>query len=157
MSKTLYEHYFRGEEITEFSRELISPITNLDICSNKPMGGFWASRCDAEYGWRDWCITTGHKSWADDKPFIFSLTNDARILQIKSNDDMEKLRPYELGSSCGLTVNIATARGYDFERMTKDYDAIEVDGYRLYWQMYGWDCESILIFNPDVIEEVESD
>lgn len=48
----------------------------------------------------------------------------------------------------------------DFEALMKDYDAVEVHlsedstcGYDdgLYWKMYAWDCDSILIMNPDVV------
>ena len=50
----------------------------------------------------------------------------------------------------------------DFELLTYEYDAIELhlseDNSRgdfmecLYWVLYGWDCDSILIMNPDVVE-----
>lgn len=40
--------------------------------------------------------------------------------------------------------------------MSKDYDAVEVlisEDRRLYQQLYGWDCDSILIMNPDIVIE----
>ena len=41
----------------------------------------------------------------------------------------------------------------DFEKLSKDYDAIEViDIGKFYWALYGWDCNSILIMNPDIVE-----
>ena len=43
----------------------------------------------------------------------------------------------------------------DFEELKKEYDAIEViisDG--LYYALYGWDCDSILILNKDIVEEL---
>lgn len=142
MNKVLYEHYFRGE-IKIFDRSLIQEIRNVSIYSNKPRGGFWASRCDAEFGWKDLC-----DSRSKGEPFIFSLTNNAKILSIKSKDDMHKLSSYQIGP-----VGFNTIVGYDFEMMQKDYDALEVDGRALFWYMYGWDCDSILIFNPDIIIE----
>ena len=47
----------------------------------------------------------------------------------------------------------------DFEKLSKEYDAIEVfisKDEQLYWDLYGWDCDSILIMNSDIIEEVRS-
>lgn len=51
----------------------------------------------------------------------------------------------------------------DFEALMKDYDAIEVHlseessckySDSLYWKMYTWDCDSILIMNPDIVVPV---
>ena len=53
----------------------------------------------------------------------------------------------------------------DLKKMLKQgYDGIELhlseeitddskDG--LYWKLYGWDCDSILVMNPDVVIPVE--
>lgn len=47
----------------------------------------------------------------------------------------------------------------DFERCTKlGYDAIELNlsaDRQLYWELYGWDCDSILVMNPDRIKMVQ--
>ena len=46
----------------------------------------------------------------------------------------------------------------DFEKLLSDgVDAIELfisDDRELYWSLYGWDCDSILIMNPDVVREI---
>ena len=46
----------------------------------------------------------------------------------------------------------------DFEKLAEQgWDAVEVkisNDMRLYWALYGWDCDSILIMNPDVVVEV---
>ena len=46
----------------------------------------------------------------------------------------------------------------DFEKMLADgWDAIEFrlsEDSELYWALYGWDCDSILVMNPDVVEEI---
>ena len=44
----------------------------------------------------------------------------------------------------------------DFEKLSKSYDVIEVNisaDRDLYWELYGWDCDSILVMNPSVIVE----
>ena len=46
----------------------------------------------------------------------------------------------------------------DFEKLARDYDAIEVlisNDYRLNTSLMGWDCDSIIVFNPNIIEEVK--
>ena len=42
----------------------------------------------------------------------------------------------------------------DFEKIAKEFGAIEVNissDEKLYWKLYGWDCDSILIMNPNVV------
>lgn len=43
---------------------------------------------------------------------------------------------------------------YDFEKLSEEYDVIEVlisEDHRLYHMFYGWDCDSIVIMNPNII------
>ena len=42
----------------------------------------------------------------------------------------------------------------DFEKLQERYDAIEVYIDNLYWDLYGWDCDSILILNKEIVKEV---
>jgi len=46
----------------------------------------------------------------------------------------------------------------DFEKIKESYDAIELlisKDQRLYYKLYGWDCDCILVLNKDAIEEVK--
>lgn len=148
MNKITYEHYFRGET-TEFDKNLVTPIVNLGSGFTKPRGGFWASRTDAEFGWKQWC-GLGEYSWASGVPFIFTLTDNAKVLSIRSKNDLEKIEKYRDTDEFGSPF-------VNFEAIAKDYDAMEVDGDKLYWEFYGWDCDSIVIFNADIIEEEKKD
>ena len=41
--------------------------------------------------------------------------------------------------------------------MALGYDAILVNisnDHNLYWALYGWDCDSLLVLNKDVVEEI---
>ena len=38
---------------TKFDKENFKEIKNRPMCI-KPSGGFWASRTDAKYGWKEW-------------------------------------------------------------------------------------------------------
>lgn len=77
-------------------------------------------------------------------------------LPLRSVDDLKKLPKYNalLGSTSYLI---------DFEKAAKIYDGIQLhlsdeirDRYDagLYARLYGWDCDSLLVMNPDIIEEI---
>jgi len=49
-------------------------------------------------------------------------------------------------------------KAVDFESMKKDYDAIKFNydnNPSLYWDLYGWDCDCILVLNKNVIVILE--
>ena len=55
-------------------------------------------------------------------------------------------------------LNFSSRCLLDFEKLAETYDAIEVsisDDFELYYQLYGWDCNSIVIMNPKIIVELE--
>lgn len=144
-----YVHY--GS--TSFQPDKFQPIKNQEWGAVKPIGGMWASPIDAKWGWKQWC--TSEEFWLDklDSNFEFSLIDDARVCHIKSIKDLEKLPEWK-----GLFKS--TWYCIDFKKAMKKYDAIELhlsdeitDDYldSLYFKLYGWDCDSILIMNPNII------
>jgi len=110
------------------------------------------------FGWRDWISENGYRSdvYTDKNSFKFKLKDDALILTITNHEQLISLpvnREVEkrMPGLSGWNYYI------DFERLAKNYDAIEVlisEDHELYWKLYGWDCDSILIFNKDVIEVI---
>ena len=158
MNKKYYIHY--GSE--HFDKEKFKPIKiqKIDIPTvifNKPNGGYWASRSDAKYGWKAFCITNDLYNM-DVMPYtVFALKNSAKIYAIDSLKDLDWLVEYGLAQTffeCPKVYQI------DFEKMMNRHDAIELnmsnDYNNLYRPMYDWDCDSILIMNPDIIEEVDA-
>lgn len=139
-----YIHY--GHK--KFDIDKFVKITNREEFT-KPNGGLWASRVDAEYGWKDWCLSNEYGTEDLKESFTFSLKEDAKILTITNCDQLDKLPRNE---KC--TIMCRSWACLDFERLSKEYDAIEVliseDG-QLYYKIYGWDCDSILIMNPEII------
>lgn len=142
-----YIHY--GHK--EFSKELFQPIKNREMFS-KPTGGFWASRVNALYGWKEWCNDNDFGDCREDNCFRFSISENANILTINSVDDLKGLpkakQPVPVDSS--LWDNYL-----DFEQLLLNgIDAVEVNissDRNLYMVLYGWDCDSILIMNPDIV------
>jgi hypothetical protein len=126
----------------------------------KLSGGLWASSVDASLGWKEWCTSEDFHTNRLLDSFTFELSENSKILHIRSIRDLKLLPrqenlPFEPPWVC-----------LDFEKLLADgWDAIELhlseedvcshgfmDG--LYYQLYGWDCDSILIMNPDVVEVV---
>ena len=154
MSSKKYIHY--GHKY--FDKEKYVAVHN-EFCFVKPQGGLWASSVDAEFGWRDWCEREKFRSCEIENAFIFKLKDEANVVHIYSKKDL-----FELPR---MKNEYAPSSWYclDFEKMMIDgVDAIELhlseedtsccDDWHdtLYWWLYGWDCDSIFIMNPEVVE-----
>ena len=144
-----------------FDINLFNKIKNVHLWT-KPSGGLWASPVDAEWGWKDYCDSEQFRDCNKDNCFKFTLTKNARVFHIYNVKDLGKLpkqylRPEDYTSIIDKYI-------LDFECISNsgDYDAIELhlseetdipDGHLqgLYYALYGWDCDSILIMNPDII------
>ena len=147
-----YIHY--GSK--EFKPDRFEKIKNLEYGS-KPRGGLWASPVDAAYGWKDWNETEQLKECSTDNSFTFTLTDTARVLVL---DSVEKL--FEIGKYLPdaykerfSAETEAWMYVFDWEELSARYDAVEYCLSRchsLYFALYGWDCDSILILNPQIIK-----
>ena len=87
----------------------------------------------------------------EENSFRFKLDDNANIFCINNVDDLNFLPKIkdELVPPTWILL--------DFEELKRQYDAIEVNisnDYGLYWKLYGWDCDSILVMNSDVVVEI---
>ena len=138
-----YIHY--GSKV--FNREIGFPVRNRHG-HNKPFGGLWASATDAKCGWKQWCEREEFKRCDEGNAFRFTLKESARVLVLNSEDKVKELpnwtSNYEyLGVKC-----------IDWAKVAKDYDVVDYQvskDYGLHTTLYGWDCDSILVLNPDVV------
>ena len=152
---------------TEFRKELFMPIKNRENFV-KPSGGLWSSpitRKSPKGEWKEWVdgegFSNGFKErYGDDNFFKFQLKRGSKILTIRSAKELRglpqiKSEYYDFGNVL-----------LDFEELAKEYDGIEVLiseedkrglelGEGLYWELYGWDCDSLLVFNKDIVEVLE--
>ena len=79
-----YIHYgHKHFELNEFE-----PIRNRELFP-KPFGGFWASPVNAEYGWKDWNEAEHFRECKLENSFKFQLDEKAKVLRIKSVNDLE--------------------------------------------------------------------
>ena len=142
----------------ELSKEKFGEIKNMGAaCGLKPIGGLWFSEYtpNEEFisNWQRWCIGEDFNVLnVVSDAIIFTLKKSARILSINSERDFFKLRArYGLSEWEALCV-------LDWESIRKDYDVVYVseDGICAnYYNMYGWDIESGIVLNFDVIETQE--
>ena len=143
-----YIHYGH----TKFDKSVFNKIKNVD-CSTKPKGGLWASDVEAEHRWKDWCEAEEFRDCKEENSFSFVLSDNAKVLYIDSIDDLKVLP--KIDEKFGM--NFSSWILLDFEKLAETYDAVEVSissDFDLYYQLYGWDCDSIVIMNPDVVVEL---
>ena len=139
-----YIHY--GD--TKFRKDKFEEIKNCSFV--KPTGGLWACRLGQKYSWRKWNETSNLKRCDKANSFTFSLVKGTKVLVINSSEELASCKYIK-----NLEHGIVTL---DFERIKADgIGAIEVNisaDPNLYWDLYGWDCDSVLILNPDCVKEV---
>lgn len=149
MNRQIYIHY--GS--TRFDPGKGFPIRNEKNWT-KPQGGLWGSRTSAKFGWKDWCIANEFRECDPVNSFEFAMKDESRIIIINTLAQLRRLpkAKSELVSSYCI----------DFEKCLRlGIDAIELcwygDEYQnfatgdLHFELYGWDCDSILVLNPDAV------
>ena len=140
-----------------FNPKKFEPIINFRF--TKPSGGFWASPVRADFGWKDWCCREDFYVGRLAQSFTFTLSDDARVYRIRDYGDLRgipMLNEWGFGDVLDDPTNPYPRMIFpDFEKMKEigiDAIFVEISGdHRLYWALYGWDCDSIVIMNPDII------
>lgn len=135
---------------------------------NKPKGGLWTSPEDSEWGWKDFVINEKfQESKYLGKVTLITLKSDAKIYKIQNKEDYLKcpLRDREMDISFELDAIYSKLQYIDFEKLSEEYDALWVtkevlnvlgtfgvlDDFSL-GPLYGWDVETVLLFNLNCIE-----
>lgn len=147
--KRVYVHYGNSE----FRPELLYGPHNQRY-RNKPAHALWASPKDAKLSWKEWCENEDFNTDRLIEYFEFTLKDSAKIFVVDSVEK-ERTLPIQDDGFDGLDNFF---RNYDFDKIKADgYDAVECclsDCWRLYDEMCTWDCDSIAILNPDVVEPI---
>lgn len=151
----IYIHY--GHKV--FDKNKFNKIENR-VLFVKPLGGSWASRIDSVDGWKNWTEEQGFylDKHNDDNYFKFKLKEKTKILKITNIKQLDELPHIDL-KRFNIDFQFAVYQMLDFEELAKKYDAIEVlisRDSKLYWELYGWDCDSLLVFNKDCIEILDA-
>ncbi len=115
----------------------------------KPRFGLWTSPVDSEYGWKNWCSDNEFRECHESNSFKLKFKPHAKIVLVDSVDDL-LLLPVRAS-------NIYTGRNtIDFNFLAQTCDAMWLTDkgerqtrYSDPISLYGWDCETVLIFNKD--------
>lgn len=136
---------------SNFNTERFNHINKKDINVKPRTGGLWGSIYGKDGGWEAWCEAENYDKYnhGERASFKFVLKPDTRLLYI---DDVKLLDDY-----VAKRRYLFTNGGVNWYKVSKDYDTVYFDLSKnpfLYNEFYGVDCDSICVFNPDCIEEV---
>lgn len=145
MSGSVYIHY--GSPA--YDKLEFHPIKN-EMMSVKPTGGLWASRVGDMNGWKALCDTEGIAVCEETNSFKFTIASGAHVVTIRKPEDLDRL-PHVAGERTTSWDLI------DFEALQEaGVDAVEVFVcFSLIVRLNGWDCNSLLVLNKDVIEPIK--
>ena len=122
---------------------------------NKPRGGLWSSPIDSEFGWKDWCIA---EEWREDTLgswFTFDFVGS--VLVIDGPHDAAKLPWIEDGRYDGfISFQAMCCPDFYYDAIYLTEQGQELTRYTNRHSLYGWDCESLLIMNPNSIVNVDN-
>ena len=141
-------------------------VTNLDECINKPKKALWGSPVDAEFGWRDWCENEewwpGGEPDYFDKSFKWTLKKGSKILTINTIADLDEIKsrgyfeyprhPFALGPR--LNFHKILEDGYSAVELTDSNMGHYYIQNELETSFNSWDCECIVVLDPDKVELV---
>lgn len=149
MNRQIYVHY----GATRFNPTKGFPIQN-EKHRPKPQGGLWASRKNATFGWKNWCIENEFRECDPANSFEFTMKDESRIVIISTLAMLRRLPKAKSELSISYCI--------DFEKcLHLGIDAIElcwygdeyqsITGDDLHFDLYGWDCDSIVVLNPNAV------
>jgi hypothetical protein len=138
-----------------YQPELVKPIQNDNWV--KPKGGLWTSPVNSQHGWKDWCESSDFRECREENSFKLLPKPGARIFKIDSLQDLIN------APSVPINIGSYKNRYLNFELLAKGYDMIwltEKGQYETHLSypinLYGRDCETVLIMNPYSCTEVQS-
>lgn len=151
MEKPVYIHY--GAKVFDPGKGF--PIRNRENWT-KPAGGLWASRETSAFGWKDWCERESFRVCDASNTFRFVLRDVAEVGRVSRMDDLKRL-PNKAGKLWPVIP--------DFEEcLCRGYDAVELCCYggerqgltadEMDFLLWGWDCDSIVVLNPEAVTPV---
>lgn len=145
-------------ELIHYGSELYIPEAVLPITNdywNKPKGGLWTSPIKSKYGWKDWNADSGYINCDVEDSFTLQLRQGSKVVVVNSLEDY-----ISLPKRNDVFLN---EKLINFEELSKEFDAFwltesglnttaTINYYKNNGMMlYGWDCETIVIFNSSCV------
>jgi hypothetical protein len=144
-----------------FTSSKFQPIKNKSY-RNKPKGGFWASPVGCDRSWKEFysdIVADDEENNYWDRNFTFTYTGTFLVIRGALDlNDLPWKQPYVKKN--GSKIPVGTGLVPDFEKLkAAGIDAILYyetgDAYDWIYEynkdLYGWDCTSVLILNPNPI------
>ena len=127
----------------------------------KPHGGLWTSPVDSTYGWGKWCKDNEFK--ARSLTCWFDVRFTGTVLVIDGEEDLNLLPwPNKSTNNALLKFSFDIGSPSFASLVLSEIDAIHltVEGeqetrYTMPRNLYGWDCESVLVMNPASIAPIQ--
>lgn len=105
----------------------------------------------SEYGWARWCAENMPCLLSKASSFSFTLRPDANVIRLRGVADvldLVNMRPEFVTNPLQDNYKVCL----DFERMVgSGVDVLEISIKKLDQMFEGWDCDSLLVMNPDVV------
>ena len=158
----MYIHYgcdhFDFDRLNKQYLEVMDNFCNQNNFLNKPPVGLWASPVTCNFSWKDWCEGEDFHTDRLDKSFTFTLTDSAKVLVVRSMDDVKEYIATMLDNKDFLYHT----RFVDFKKIMGHYDAMELCHDDNYMELHSypgmfnsWDVDSIVVWNPKVVREIK--
>lgn len=135
--------YGCGDEFVSADFEEITNRTH-----NKPSGGLWASPVNSAWGWKDWSdsedwgdLSTSFEIIYSGNTLVIDTLFDLHHLIVQHIDNFNSFWPdFEAMKKLGIDGIFLTEKGEKETRFTEP-------------GLYGWDCESIVVLNPEALKQ----
>lgn len=133
------------------------------VCGRvKPEGEgiIWCSPEGSEFGWREWCLSE-MSSWLDLPLWQIDLAPSARVYLIDSLADLGALVEQFHNRVMDTDAARYCRAPISWPRVAEHYDAVHLTEKGQWktrlsepYNLYGWDCESVVILNTDAVAAV---
>lgn len=147
----------------DYDEEMSRILRIFRLLPSKPIG-LWSSREITDYGWKDYCTNEGYENkYGLEKSFKFKLKEESKILTINCEDDIlpyiinedeEQHKSYIFKKIDWFECKTSTIDKLDRQKLYDEYDALEIPdicALPRFSMFYMYDCDSICIWNPDII------
>jgi len=129
-----------------------NPLGNYWI---KPKGGLWTCPAQSKHSWKDFCKVEGFNTHTLGKSFQLKFHSTARIAVVDNYHDLQCLPMMK------RLINGEVERVVDWETLSHYADALwltergeQLTRLSVPYNLYGWDCETVLIMNPKCCYQV---
>ena len=146
-----YIHY--GHD--KLDRDAVTHV--VTSIKSKPNKGVWASPVDSTRSWKDWCEAEDFRVCEESNSFTFTLSPDAKILEVHEESD---IMDYVIFNEVDYTSRRFSATHVcdmlNLPKLYRDFDGMELflseGSFGFHLGLFSlWDCDSIVVWNPDVI------